>query len=63
MTGHSKHPHHIDNQTWFYDDTGGMLIVREVRDENDNYLRTEQFKIRWQSVMAAAKRHLEEMKK
>jgi len=64
MTGHSRHAHLLAGNTWFYDDTGGLIIVHEIRDEKTGaYLRTEQIKMRWQSVMAAAKRHLEELKK
>jgi hypothetical protein len=63
MTGHSLHPHGVDRHTWFYDETGGLLIVHEIHDDKGRYIQTEHIKIRWQSIMAAAKRHLEEIKK
>lgn len=63
MTGHKRHPFSIDRNTWFYDSEGGIDIIHEIRDKDGRYIRTDHIRMRWQSVLAAAKRHLEELKK
>jgi len=52
----SNNPQPIDNQTWFYDDKKGLLIVHEFRDVHHNYQGCDQFIIPWRKIEAARKR-------
>lgn len=49
-------PQHIDDETWFYEDRKGLLIVHEIRTAG-SYVRTDQFMIPWQKLTAAVRRH------
>ena len=48
-------PHRIDNDTWWYEETGGMLIVHW---EDDSNLRRKavHIKIPWRSIRGALQR-------
>lgn len=46
-------PIRIDSDTWFYVEPKGLCVVRDVRDYNGDYMRTDQFYIRWQDVARA----------
>jgi hypothetical protein len=54
---HSLEPQTIDNETWFYEDRKGLLIVHEFRTDAGLYVRTDQFVIPWRMVTAAVQRH------
>lgn len=50
-------PQKIDAETWFYDDEKGLLVVHEARTANGDYLKTDQFIIKWPLLEAALQRH------
>jgi predicted ArsR family transcriptional regulator len=54
---HSREPQKIDEESWFYDDSNGLLVVHEFRTDAGDYVRTDQFVIPWRLVLAAVKRH------
>ena len=51
-----RSPVGIDVDTWFYDDSRGILVVHECR-ERDAYLHTDQFVIPWARLLAAVERY------
>jgi|JI10StandDraft_1071094.scaffolds.fasta_scaffold151030_8 hypothetical protein len=53
----SIEPQQIDNSTWYYEMTTHLLLVREVRDKQGNYIQTEQFKLPWRQIEASRRRH------
>ena len=50
-------PHNTtDDSCWWYDDPGGINIVKRIEDENGDYVRVDQVTIPWRSIRAALKR-------
>lgn len=45
----------INNETWFYDDKKGILVIHEFRTK-DTFHRTDQFIIPWAKLRAALQR-------
>ncbi len=54
---HPGDPKMIDEETWFYENRKGLLVVHEIRDGLNRYIHTDQFTIPWKLVIAAAQRH------
>lgn len=57
LRGRSLEPQKVDDETWFYDDRRGLLVVHEFRGPHNEYLRTDQFIIPWEKVRAALDRN------
>lgn len=54
---HKLEPQRIDDETWFYEDRKGLLVVHEIRTDDGHYIRADQFVIPWRMVTGAAQRH------
>ena len=46
-------PHTINENTRWYHDKRGILVVHEARTKSDAYIQTDQFIIPWRSLKAA----------
>lgn len=51
----SPAPQHTSDETWFYDDKRGLLVVHECRKDGE-FVQTDQFVIPWRAIDAAIKR-------
>lgn len=51
-----REPHEIDDNRWWYEEPGGILVVAEVTDGKGDYLGTTQTTIKWSALRAAMKR-------
>lgn len=49
-------PTDVDDNTWFYEEMGGLLVVHQVIDNSGQHLSTDTFTIPWRKIQAALKR-------
>lgn len=47
----SREPIQINKDSWYYEEYGGITVVCELRDINQNYLGTTQTKIPWKKLL------------
>lgn len=58
MSTHSPYPQHIDEETWYYEDTKGLIVLRDVHGDDGKRRRTDQFTIPWKMIMTSVERHM-----
>jgi len=44
----SLSPQHIDGDTWYYEESKGIDVVRQVRNSTREVIATERFMIPWE---------------
>jgi hypothetical protein len=54
---YSLNPVQVDSSTWFYEEPKGLLIVRQCRNLDGEYIQTEQFTIPWRKLISSVDRH------
>ena len=52
----SLEPQHINPRLWYYEETAGMKLVIEVRDNSGRDIRTDQVLIPWSKIRESLKR-------
>ena len=52
----SNSPQHVDEDTWFYEERRGILVVRRVYNAGGEFVQTEQFMIPWSKLRASLNR-------
>ena len=57
---YSNKPQKVSPHIWYYEETKGIVVVYPVRDNDHNYLRTDQFTISWQKLRNSIKRSEED---
>ena len=52
----SRKPQNINSLFWYYEEPGGLTMVHKIEDNEGKYLRTDQFIISWQKILASVNR-------
>ena len=52
----SLDPQSVDKKTWYYENKRSITVVREIRDDDGTYHRTEQFNIPISKLINSLKR-------
>lgn len=53
---YSREPISVDDGTWFYEERGGLTVVRQIH-HGGRYHLTEQFRIPWRKLEPTIRRH------
>ena len=53
--GLSQEPQKISEETWYYEEKGGLFVVHEVR-MGGNFVCTRRFRLPWGKVLNSVKR-------
>lgn len=51
-----RKPQRINETSWYYEYPTCMLLVHEVRDASDGYIRTDSIQIQWRKIAVSLKR-------
>jgi len=53
----SLNPQNITNTFWYYEEPKGLIIVHEIRQEDNSYMRTDQIIIPWKNILKSVNRY------